>query len=100
MRRFGQTQRNGKVHDQRGAGGNIAWGIRRVRAGGKVRFDRQVFQHDDLLSRVGQDVEVTDPEDIWWSNKIRIQTLNGGLICYANNEQRIPRQSPANTRSG
>lgn len=100
MKSFGLTNRQGRVHDQRGAGGNIAWGVRRVRAGGRVRFDGQTFQHDDLLSRVGQDVEVTDPEDIWWSNKIRIQNLNGGLICYANNEQKIPRQSPAKTRSG
>jgi hypothetical protein len=100
MRMFTQTNRYGKVHDQRGAGGNIAWGVRRVRAGGKVRFDRSTFQHDDLLPLVGQDVEVTDPEDIWWSNKIRIQNLRGGLICYANNEQKIPRESPAKTRSG
>jgi hypothetical protein len=99
VRKFGQANRNGRVNDQRGAGGNIAWGVRRVRTGGKVRFDNQTFQHDDLLSRVGQDVEVTDAEDIWWSNKIRIQNLNGGLICYAKNEQQVPRQ-PEHTRSG
>lgn len=99
MRVFGVTQRAGKTSDQRGAGGNIAWGIRRVRAGGRFKFDGSWFQHDELLSRVGQDVEVTDPEDIWYSNKIRVQTLRGGLICHALNESRMTRQPP-HTRAG
>lgn len=78
--------RNKQMRDRRGAGGNIADGYRVVRKGGRVKFDRFTYQHGKLIPLVGDIVYVSDAEDIFYSSKIGIFSLDHESICYARNE--------------
>ena len=77
-----------REHDQLGAGGNIASGIRTVRKGGRFKFDGFWFSHVKLEDMVGKQVRVSDPEDPFYNTKIRVEDLNSFLICYAKNEDK------------
>lgn len=67
-------------------GGNLAHGIRLVRKGGRIKFDRHWHQDDLLVPFVGQWVRVA-ALDIWFNEKIPVYHYHGGFICYARNEQ-------------
>lgn len=79
-----------RMHDTLGAGGNIASGDRIVRKGGRIKFDHFFFSHEKLLSYVGKYVYISDPEDAFFSEKIRVDTLEGMHICYARNDYKRP----------
>jgi hypothetical protein len=75
-----------REHDVLGAGGNIASGIRVVRKGGRFKFDHFWFSHEKLKDIVGRTVYVSDPEDVFYSEKIRVDQIDNTHICYARNE--------------
>ena len=89
MRRYDQRVRDGYSYD----GGNLATGIRRVRKGGRVKFDHHWHQDNALLPYVGKWVRV-EAEDCWINEKVPCYHYHGGFICYARNESRTPTEIP------
>lgn len=53
-----KPNKSGRFHDRRSYEGDLDWGDRTVLKGGTVHFDRWKYQHEKLLSLVGQRVHV------------------------------------------
>ncbi len=67
-------------------GGNLACGIRRVRKGGRIKFDGMWHQHDRLIPFVGDWVRV-EAEDAFYNHRVPVTTYHWRFICYAVNER-------------
>lgn len=67
-------------------GGNLAEGIRRVRPGGRVKFDGMWHSSEALLPFVGDWVRA-EAEDAFYNHKITVYSYQWRFICYAQNER-------------
>lgn len=88
----GAMNRQARDRDRRGAGGNIATGIRKVQRGGIIKFDG--FRHQDakLEPLQGEWVRVC-AEDAFFNRQVAIFGYHGGFICYAKNIDGIKEQT-------
>lgn len=69
--------------DKYGPLGNISRGIRRVRPGGTLLFDRHAYYHQRLLDFIGKDVHVT-ATDVWVSWQVIVREIaSNTFICNA-----------------
>lgn len=68
--------------DRRGPLGNLGSATRRVRPEGRLLFAGHWYRHEQLLNFVGSDVRVT-ATDIWVSQTVDVNDLNGNFICQA-----------------
>lgn len=67
-------------------GGNLASGIRKVRPGGRIKFDSCWHSDPLLIPHVGEWVRVT-ATDAFINYYVIVYHYHGGFICNADNER-------------